>query len=444
MLGAAFVACPRLADAGELGPTGLVESREPERPRAQRVPEGPERPPALEEPADVQGPPLAPRLHLLEEGRVTPAEPEKEPKRHRFFPLPDIAFQSGKGASFGVLLTYAYRRPGVDFNNALVELNAKLTTRGLQKYVLKARLRDLLHKGEAFNFRGEVNADPVFPFVGFDVSKELEGDLIERRFYWVRLLTAGWDALYQHPVYRIEADAYSGQAPGVLSLIVGDRLHYDLFRPIRNTLFAEEISEDKTDTRRGSYVVGVSWDSRDNEWSPTWGSFHDTSFEAAGPWAGGSTSWYRYNLTTRFFRSLGTPSLIFAHMFSMDLAGGAMPLMAQAELGGLRTVEGIGGGWVGRGFQRRRFLAKSKAYTSAELRIQPFSFDIRGRPLTPGLKPFVDVSTILERERNPVENLRVSGGGGLYAVWNEFLVVRFDAGFSDEGSYFWVLTGHAF
>jgi hypothetical protein len=149
-------------------------------------------------------------------------------------------------------------------------------------------------------------------------------------------------------------------------------------------------------------------------------------------------------LTTRWHRTLATPKVIVAHLFTMEYGTGDPTLITLGELGGLTVVEGIGGRFRGRGFPRRRFVGSSKLYTSLELRAEPFDWEIRGRPISPGLKGFMDAGGAFEVDRRAWPNFHVSGGVGLYVVWNEFLVLRVDAGFSNEGYGIYLNTGHNF
>jgi outer membrane protein assembly factor BamA len=54
--------------------------------------------------------------------------------------------------------------------------------------------------------------------------------------------------------------------------------------------------------------LGLTWDSRDNDWSPREGSLIDLTFDAAGPYTGSTSGWGRVHGTARNFWPLGTPA----------------------------------------------------------------------------------------------------------------------------------------
>lgn len=197
-------------------------------------------------------------------------------------------------------------------------------------------------------------------------------------------------------------------------------------------------------TRRGSLFGGLAWDSRDNEWSPAAGGLHDASVEVAGPWSGASSTWVRLNASFRWYRALGTDKVVFAQQLLLDALLGDAPFVAQGEFGGFLSREGIGGRYLGRGYFRRRFIGSTKAYASTGIRVEPWEFRLGTWTLTPGIKGFFDVGKVFAWSESIVAGLRPSGGPGAYFVWDRFMVMRADVGFSPEGVAVVVVADHAF
>jgi hypothetical protein len=73
------------------------------------------------------------------------------------------------------------------------------------------------------------------------------------------------------------------------------------------------------------------------------------------------------------------PSLVLAHRLTFDSLWGDAPFVPLGDFGGLIPV-GLGGMTAGRGWMRRRFVGKHKAYASVELRFEPIEFKLAARP----------------------------------------------------------------
>ncbi len=371
-------------------------------------------------------------------------EPNKPFRRHRFVVLPQVRSEPGTGVGLGVRGSYAYRVPGYRWSKARVDLGLLISTRLVQRHTFDVMLRDLLDREEIFTLSFEFVDDPVFPYLGVANEETIPTRTLQQEFFRVSLMTTGPSLVYQHPLLILEPDRWPGLSTAYFRVFGGYRFRWDRFDPEDETLFAEEVSPDRVETRRGSWVAGLVWDSRDVEANPKWGAFHDVAVELGGPWAGGSTTWSRVSLTTRFYRQIAIPNLVIAQTLRLDAAAGDVPLMTLGEMGGLEPQEGIGGRFMGRGFLRRRFIGKRKGYASLELRAEPIAFRLRGRLLTPGFKAFVDAGTVMPEGHIRLGDLHVSGGGGIYAVWDRFLVIRLDLARSREGFATYFVIHHAF
>jgi outer membrane protein assembly factor BamA len=230
----------------------------------------------------------------------------------------------------------------------------------------------------------------------------------------------------------------------VLRWLVGVDFQADYIRQYEDSLLSIERPDDEGWTRRGTYLGGASWDSRDNEWSPTWGGLHEVTLALAGPWAGASSIWGRFNATFRWYRPLGTEKLVFAQRLTFDALIGDVPLFELGLFGGLSPTEGYGGREAGRGFFRRRFAAPVKGLSVTELRYQPFEWPIRRRTLGLGFKAFADIGELFRPEAFLADGAHIAGGPGLFIVWDRFFVLRADVGFSSEGVQWYVISSHSF
>jgi hypothetical protein len=404
-------------------------------------------PPSL--PVPVDGPSLDERTDVLETG-PRGSKRKSSHRSHRFIPLPEFRQDPDTGTMFGARGSYAYRDPEADgMNKARVDLALRFSTKRVQQHELTMRLRDLARRQEIVTLEAEWMQEPVLPYFGIAANERIDKDDVRDDEFTLSRRSIGPSLLGQYPLIALpvpEDEGWRRRGAAYLRVVGGWRFRHDLIEPNTDepSRFAEDYGTSSFTARRGSYVFGLSWDSRDNEWSPHGGAMHDVTLETGGPWGGGTNVWSRATLTTRWYQSLGTPKVIFAHLFVGEVGIGEPSFLTQGELGGVIVQEAIGGRFYGRGFVRRRFIGRNKLYTSAELRIEPFEWSIKGRRISPAIKGFVDVGEVIHRGDTPLHDLHVSGGGGFYLVWDEFFVIRVDAGFSAEGHGIYVTSNHAF
>jgi len=361
---------------------------------------------------------------------------------HRFLPLPSLRAQPAVGLMLGASLNYAYRRRDDEPNRIYAYIEARVSLRRVQQHGFLVRLRDLLGRREIFEVATTAIIDPVFPYFGVANNQNLFGQDLFGRYFQTKLATVGGSFTFQHPLWTYKAP---GPGPvGTLRALSGLSYHVDRITPYPGTLFALERAIDAGTTRRGVLRLGLTWDRRDNEWSPRSGAFHDISVESAGPWTGSTHPWSRLHASLRHYWQLGVPSLVLAHRVTFDGLWGAAPFVPLGEFGGLVTSDGLGGPATGRGWLRRRYIGKHKAFTSVELRFEPLELKVGKHKLGLGLKGYVDLGMVAQRLEHLPLHLHVSGGPGLLIVWDRFAVIRLDGGFSRETRGFYLMTEHAF
>jgi hypothetical protein len=363
-------------------------------------------------------------------------------RKHRFVGLPQILQSPAFGTIFGLRARYVNRVPGSRFDRIQLDLAARISTRRIQDHDLRLQLRDLLGRDEVIVIIGAIDIDPAFPYIGVANNDTITGVDFRDRYYSTFLRTYAGSAVYAEPIWQL--DATPKRPRGVLRWFAGATFAVDRFEAYENSLFAEERPEEIGRQRRGYYVGGVQWDRRDNEWHPTTGALHETSFTLAGPWAGGSRSWARYSLIARWYRSLGTEKLIFAQAAIFDAIIGISPLIPLGQVGGLEPIEGFGDRFIGRGFYRRRFIGDTKSAVMTELRYTPVEFKLLRWSVGLGVRAFVDVLKVFKTNEAIHENFHPSGGGGLYVLWDKFFVLRMDFGYSVEGAGLYLAGGHPF
>jgi hypothetical protein len=375
---------------------------------------------------------------------------------HRFIIVPSFRADPTIGAMPGLRFRYVRRLPGQSVNRLQIDLGLRVSTKLVQQHDMRVRMRDFIGKNELIQFGVIVFDDPVFPYVGVDNQQEFTNKELDDRFYQARTITLGSFANYQQPAWTVESHEWNQpklyKKVGVLRWLVGVDFQADFINfnePEGNedwdvSLLAQEKPESEDWTLRGNYLGGLTWDSRSNEWSPTWGGLHDVTLALAGPWAGSTEIWGRLNATFRWYRPLGTEKLIFAQRLTFDALIGDVPVYELGRFGGMLPVQGLGGRKAGRGFFRRRYAAPVKGLSITELRYQPIEFNLLRRTVGIGFKGFMDIGEVFQSDAILADGFRISGGGGLFLVWDRFFVFRGDVAVSREGVQWYILSGHAF
>ena len=402
---------------------------------------------ALPKDAGPTAPPLevVPRWEWLGNPLAPKSRGAKTPKRrtpHRFLPLPSLRSQPAVGLMLGASLNYAYRTRDDEPNRVYLFVESRVSLRKVQQHGFSLRLRDVLGYGEIFELGTSTTIDPVFPYFGVANNAYLRGQDLRGRPFQTFVRTIGGFFTYQHPLWKYKPP---GPGPiGTLRSYSGFGYWVDKIRAYEGTKFAEERPFDEGTTRRGVLRLGLIWDRRDNEWGPKRGALHDITVDSAGPWTGSTHAWGRVHATFRHYWTLGVPSLVLAHRLTYDGLWGDAPFVPLGEFGGLVTSDGLGGVVTGRGWMRRRYIGKHKAFASVELRFEPVEFKLGKHTLGFGLKGYVDLGLVAQNLRELPLHWHVSGGPGLLVTWDHFAVIRMDGGFSRETAGFYLMTEHAF
>lgn len=417
---------PPLAEAGAVAP-------------ARGLPAG-----AVPEAQHLVVPSEVPRWEWLNNplGASLPGKKGRKQSPHRVLPLPSLRSQPGVGLMLGASMNYAYRPKESEPNRIYLFLEARVSLKKVHNYGFFVRLRNMLGRQEIFELGSTAILDPVLPYYGVANHANLRGQDLTARFYQVNIQTFGGAFNFQHPLWRFQPE--SDRPPGVLRSYSGLSYHVDRIRPYEDTKFAEERAYDEGWTRRGVLRVGLVWDRRDHEANPRRGALHDVTIDGAGPWTGSSQGWGRVSATLRHYWTLGVPSLVLAHRLTFDSLWGDPPFVPLGDFGGLIPVDAVGGMTAGRGWMRRRFVGRHKAYASVELRFDPIEIKIRRKTVGIGMKGYVDMGMVAQTISGLPNYLLVSGGPGVLLIWDRFAVIRLEGGFSRETKGFYLMTEHAF
>ncbi|MBK8261336.1 MAG: BamA/TamA family outer membrane protein [Nannocystis sp.] len=363
-------------------------------------------------------------------------------RQHRFLPVMMVLSDPAYGAIVGIRLRYVNRPAGASLNRIQLDLGMRLSTRLIHDHDLRLQLRDLLGREELVVVRATVDGDPTFPYFGVADRQDRRGEDLRADRYAARVSTFAGSLSYAEPFWRLPEAA--ALPPGLLRWFVGAYFAVDRIDARPESLLAQERPQDLGLHRRGHVIGGVQWDRRDNEYQPTTGALHDASLTLAGPWMGSSLTWARFNASLRWYRPLFTPTLVIAQMFAIDALIGKPPLIPMGQIGGLEPQEALGSRFMGRGIYRLRMIGDTKAVLLTELRYQPFEVPLLRWTLGLGVRGFVDLGKVFQRNEPLHAGIQASRGGGFFLVWDRFFVLRVDAGFSREGHGVYVAGEHPF
>lgn len=182
-------------------------------------------------------------------------------------------------------------------------------------------------------------------------------------------------------------------------------------------------------------TLGLVWDTRDHEFSPTRGMFHELSWRVS---PGLELLYGGANATARFFYPLVGPKLVVAGRLMVDFIIGDAPLYELARFGSLKPQDGIGGAEAIRGVPLQRYHGKIKALANLELRSELLPFQLLSQRFHVALLAFVDTGRLwsdyeaLERFDGDGVGLKVGMGGGVRLRWGETFVLRLDVAWSPD------------
>lgn len=309
-------------------------------------------------------------------------------------------------------------------------LPLRLTTR-MQFQVTKVRnFCGLTPPGDCDESLAEAAADDA----GLTGSSR---DDFVRRYYLVRVtdpylsLNARYELTRLGP-YKVEAfGGWFGQL-----VIPGD---FDSDEPYAGSLYNQQFGGGE-EGFLSVVQAGIMFDARDNEPSPTRGTWLEASVRGAGPWIGSHEDWsyVGFNATLRGYLPLGTDRIVLADRLVFDGISGDTYTGDLARPGGSQLYDFFGGQRAGRGVRAGRVLGRARVMNQTELRAtvwspRPFGLRLDLTPIA-----FFDIGYWAETFDDiggDRAELVWGTGGGLRIAANKNFIVRFDLGFSPLEDY---------
>jgi outer membrane protein assembly factor BamA len=282
-----------------------------------------------------------------------------------------------------------------------------------------------------------------------DVPATVAGDDAERRYFlWART----------HPWISAELRYEAFRQVSLIGGVTYTQSWIDIHAPSKLADDAErgapEVQRLLADPSRTNgvalFTTGLQWDARDDEINPTRGAFNLARLRVSP--GGLATMPYRYaniELTSRVFIQLGTPKLVLAGRWTIDLLTGEPPFY---ELARFEETNAIGGPYGVRGVPAQRYYGKIKSFGGVELRVDAGRIRAFEKKLAVGFAGFFDAGRVWadygahpELDGSGI-GLKYGVGLGLRVRSGQTFVLRADVAWSPDATPIagYLGAGHAF
>ncbi|MEO6419568.1 MAG: BamA/TamA family outer membrane protein, partial [Polyangiaceae bacterium] len=240
--------------------------------------------------------------------------------------------------------------------------------------------------------------------------------------------------LLRRPVDLVVAPSFQYVAPRAYE---GSRLDLDEHQP-RNARGNPAV-RGLRELALATMAVGLLYDSRDNEFFPRRGGFHQIAqkYIQAFP----LDADVRYGDTSAFFATyVPLGPIVFAARVLVDFLYGKVPFYELISGGPFISYDMVGGAQGVRGVPQGRYNGLIKGVANAELRAMYWHFKVFGLPFKVGSDIFFDTGRVWEdysfnspRDGKGV-GLKWGAGGGMYLQWGDAALFRIEAAYSPDAA----------
>ncbi len=187
--------------------------------------------------------------------------------------------------------------------------------------------------------------------------------------------------------------------------------------------------------------LGVMYDTRDREGTPSRGVWAEASVRAASRATGSDWSFAGANVTTRVYQRLSR-RIVSATRLVTDVAAGELPVIELGLINAAEIYPAFGGQTGGRGIRERHFVGRIKLLAQQELRI-----DLSRRWVAIGFADAGWVAADWDEVGGDPAAIHWSTGAGLRYVKSETFILRADLGVSpveDWSPQLYLYLGHLY
>ena len=347
--------------------------------------------------------------------------------------VPAAAYASDIGLLGAVTVSRFRYHPLYDPFKSLTEVRFQASTKAyLELRVIYEHTETL---GMPVWSRWTLNAErhPYDSYFGFGNRTEYDSDRWDDEYYFYDVMRFGFSWNGRRTLFRPDASR------ATLDLTGHAGVRYE--QPVENgeNLINEESPVGISGGWTNRFGLGLIWENRDSKVAASRGN----RFELSGKWAPPFLfSDYPMALVEADIRQFATiPLPWFRPVLAMRVAGshafGTIPYWDMPYLGDQRTL---------RGYPVYRFRGDAALFYNVELRTWLYEYPYYEFKF--GIHAFHDggrVFTEEDRFRDVLRDYhRTFGGGIAMALFSPDLILRFDAGFSDEMIRFYMNFGYMF
>lgn len=237
---------------------------------------------------------------------------------------------------------------------------------------------------------------------------------------------------------------------GSLSILLGYRLLLDSVGVAPDTLLAAQTPLGTAGDRFSEIALGLAFDTRDEELSPTNGVLIEGTLRATAPVLGASQSSLGSFFSASAYRTL-VPRLVLAGRIAVDAIWGSVPFDRLQDFGSLVSpfflLDGVGGGTTVRGLIQSEYIGHTKAIGNVELRWQFLQLSVWHEQVGLSALAFADAGRVWDGP-DPADlpdlGLHFGTGGGLRIAWGKTVLLRADAGYAEGRVRLYADFGHVF
>ncbi|MBN1206123.1 MAG: BamA/TamA family outer membrane protein [Myxococcaceae bacterium] len=368
---------------------------------------------------------------------MTAPKPAPKSKGVDAIALPLLSFNSDFGVGYGLVGgMYLYGEGHTPYQHGL-GAQVFFTSRGVQNHYLRydgPQLLGPLRVEARFEYKRELRS----PFYGAGnrSAPDFKGDVDDPRYNYDKGSPGAWLRLRGRPFGEDHPFQFYG----------GYSWRYTRVSPYEASMLEQQRPLGIEGGSTGQLLMGVLWDTRDNEPDPTTGGVEELAVRLSGHITGSRYQYAGLTLSERRYFRLSS-RLVFAQRLSLDMLFGQVPFFEWSTTGGVNFTEGVGGMSSVRGVERNRFAGNIKVFSNSELRFHALDLRILGQPMKLGAAAFVDIGRVWHpgvvdgkwHEWHP-------GVGAGLRVARRAAVIRVDYALSTEtgGQRLYMNFGHMF
>ena len=217
----------------------------------------------------------------------------------------------------------------------------------------------------------------------------------------------------------------------------GSRLDLDAKQP--NNINGSPSVRGLQELALATASVGFLYDSRDNEFFPQNGGYHQAALKYIQGFPVDSE--VRYGAASAVFaayKSVGP--FVLAGRLLVDFLFGHVPFYELISGGPFISVDMLGGSNGVRGVPQGRYNGRAKAVANVEIRSMFARFKLLGFPFKMGANTFFDTGRVWAEYRFNAPRdgtglgLKWGAGGGIYLQWGDAAIFRIEAAYSPDAA----------